>query len=66
MNDWVIRIGLAGIAGLTYFAGAIPSDMKLEQISGLPLQTWLYATINILTGLVSPSLVKKLPGVKRA
>lgn len=64
MNDITIRLGLALIAGLTYFAGAIPSDMQIEQIGSLPLQTWLWATINILTGLFSPSLVKKVSGVK--
>ena len=58
MNDWLIRIGLASVAGLTYFAGAIPSNMHIADIANLPLQTWVYFSINILTGIFSPSLVK--------
>lgn len=57
-TDWPIRIGLATVAGLTYFAGAIPSNMHLGDIGNLPLQTWAYFTINILTGIFSPSLVR--------
>lgn len=58
MNDWLIRIGIAGVSGLTYFAGAIPSDMAWSGLSNLPAQTWLYFLINVCTGFVSPSLVK--------
>lgn len=65
MNDILIRVGLGAIAGLTYFAGAIPNNMQLADISNLPLQIWLYAAINIITGVVSPSIVRKLPGIKQ-
>ena len=58
MNDWIIRIGLASIAGLTYLAGALPTNMHITDISQLPLQTWLYFSINVLSGIFSPSLVK--------
>ena len=64
MNDIFIRLGLASIAGLTYFAGAIPADMPIENVTALPLQVWLYATINVLTGFFSPSLLKKTAGMK--
>lgn len=58
MNDWTIRLGIAGIAGLTYFGGAIPSNMHFADIGQLPMQTWIYFAINILSGIYSPSLLK--------
>lgn len=58
MNGWLIRLGIAGVAGLTYLAGAIPPDMPWSGIGNLPAQTWLYFSINLLTGVVSPSLVR--------
>lgn len=58
MNDWLIRFGLASVAGLTYLAGAIPSNMQIVDITQLPLQTWIYFSINLLSGIFSPSLVK--------
>ena len=58
MTDWLIRGGLATIAGLTYLAGAIPSDMPWSGILQLPAQTYIYFSINVLSGLLSPSLVK--------
>ena len=58
MNDWIIRLGLASVAGLTYFAGAVPSGMHIADIGSLPLQVWIYFSINVLSGIFSPSLVK--------
>lgn len=60
MNDWIIRAVLSLIAGLTYFAGAIPADLKLDSIANLPVQVWVLLAVNMLTGLMSPSLVKKI------
>ena len=59
MNDWTIRIGLAAIAGLTYFTGAIPDSIHFNQLLDVvTAKTWLLMGINILTGVFSPSLVR--------
>lgn len=67
MNDWFIRISLASVAGLTYLAGVIPSDLTVDGLALLPVQVWLLLFVNMLTGLMSPSVIKKLPmpGVRR-
>lgn len=68
MNDKIVHIGLATVAGLTYMAGAIPSNMHISDVGQLPLQTWIYFTINVLSGLFSPELVRstgKVLGVNK-
>ena len=66
MNDWTIRIGLACVAGLTYFAGAVPENMHLGDVAALPLKTWLYFLLNVLSGVFSPSLVRGAANAVRA
>lgn len=59
MNDWTIRVGIAAIAGLTYFTGAIPDSIHFNQLLDVvTAKTWLMMGINILTGIFSPSLLK--------
>ena len=65
MNDWFIRVTLSIIAGLTYLAGAIPSDLTVQGLALLPVQVWLLLFVNMLTGLMSPSVIRKLPGVNK-
>jgi hypothetical protein len=60
-NDWVIRILLSLVAGLTYLAGAIPADLTIDGMASLPVQIWILLTVNMLTGLLSPSVIKRLP-----
>jgi len=61
MNDWLIRVTLSIIAGLTYLAGVIPSDLTVSGLALLPVQVWLLLFVNMLTGLMSPSVIKKIP-----
>lgn len=63
MNDIWMRCIIATIAGLTYLAAAVGS-LTFSQLGALPVATWLLFIVNILTGFVSPSMVKKAIGVK--
>ena len=62
MNHWYIRLALSLVAGLTYFAGAIPESLTFEQLSVLPVQVWILMFVNMLTGLLSPAMVKNITG----
>lgn len=64
MNDTILRVILAVIAGFTYMAGAIPDSVTFAQLSSLPVATWLLFVVNFLTAFASPSLLKKAVGGK--
>ena len=64
MGNWTGRIIGAVLAGLTFLGSHIPADMALNALGTLPAATWIWFVVNVLAGLSSPDVLRKVTGNK--